>query len=183
MSKRAVLSLAVLICLTSTARAEGPQLPDYVRNPPPRTFETSLVLTPGAKDDPQMYVRLPAEMMKRTHADARTGQSSTLIAGVALALAFTLAGLWLVRGGRRRLLGGAALTLAVVLVAGLTGCPPRSPLGDFRIYDEQLDRPTCAADGSLRGEALLQVEDERSSIQVVVPREQLAEFTCSQGEE
>ena len=178
MNKHAALSLSVLVCLTAAARPEGPQLPDFRST---RT-EAPLVLTPGAKDDPQMYVRLPAELCPQGRADARNDRGAILVAGVALTLALSLVGLWLVCGGRRRVLGGAALALTVLLVAGVCGCPPRGLDSRFEYYTEQLARATHEADGSLKGEALLQVEDKRSSIQIVVPPEELAAFVQEQKE-
>ena len=103
MNKYAAPSLAVLACLTATARADVPPSPNPPRPFVPQKVEFPLVLTPGAKEDPQMYVRLPAELCPQGHADARNDRGATLVAGVALTVAFSLAGLWLARGGRRRL--------------------------------------------------------------------------------
>jgi hypothetical protein len=180
MRKHTALFLGVLLWPTAMARADVP--PDPVPKTATRIVEAPLVLAPGDKDDPQIYVRLPAKLRQRGHADARINQNATLIAGVALALSLSLAGLWLVRGGPRRRAAGAVVTLAVVLVAGISGCPPPGPDSRFEYYNEQLARPVREADGSLKGETLLQLEDERSSIQVVVPPEELAAFTRSQGE-
>lgn len=179
MRKHAALSLAVLMWLTVAARPEGPPPP---RVSIPTSIKAPLVLTPGAKDDPQMYVRLPAGWRSLVRADAHYDRSSALVAGLALALAISLAGLWLVRGGRRRVLGGAVLSLAVLLVVGISGCPPKGSDPRFEYYNARLARPTCEADGSLKGEALLQAEDKRSSIQIVVPPEELAAFVQTQGE-
>ncbi len=179
MNKRVVLSFIVLAELTATAQPEGPPPPVF---PIPPYVEVPLVLTPGAKDDPQMYVRLPAEWCPQGRADARNDRGSTLVAGVALTLAVSLAGLWLVRGGRRRVFGGAALTLTVLLVVGISGCPPRGADSRFEFHNERLARPSREANGSLKGEALLQAESKRSSIQIVVPREELAAFVQAQKE-
>ncbi|HEY7425391.1 MAG TPA: hypothetical protein VH682_14265 [Gemmataceae bacterium] len=194
MIQRAALSLAALACLTVMTWADVPPSPNP--HPPivPQSAKAPLVLTPGAKDDPQMYVRLPTnfDLWQRWRADARNegtapwhsfspSRNATLVAGLALTLALALAGLWLVCGGRR-LLGGTALTLTVLIVVGVSGCPPKGADPRLEYYNESLARPTREADGSLKGEALLQLDEKCSSIQVVVPPEELAALAQAQSE-
>ncbi len=181
---------AVLACLIGTARADIPPLPD-APDKTTRSTEAPLILAPGAKDDPQMYVRLPRNLWQQWHADASrdgsryafgSSRGSTIVAGVSLTLSLSLAGLWLLRGRQRRILGGAALGLGVLVLLGVSGCPWRWPEDTIPTYNEPLAPPIFQADGSLKGEALLQLDEKSSSIQVVVPPKELAMFARSQSE-
>ena len=178
MQKQAALLLGVFVCLTATVRADVPPSPVPIIEL--RSFEAPLVVKPGAVNDPQMYIRLPNHYTPQRHAPVFP-HLSTLIAGLALTLAFTFAGLWLVRGGRRRKIGGGFFLLIAVGFVGISGCPPRSPKTIFDYYDERLDSPVVQENGSLKGEALLQQETDRSAIEIVVPSKELASFTQAQS--
>ena len=123
--------------------------------------------------DPQTHVRLPAGLVKNGRADARPAHGPTVVAGVALALGLVTGGFCLARTGRRRLLlSGGALGVAGLLLAGVSGCPwDRQVVEQF--YDEPLVPPSCAPDGNLTGEALLEMDPQADAIEVVVSRAEL----------
>ncbi len=153
--------------------AAPPRPADFrVPNPPgPR-----LVLRAGLnRADPQTYLRLPAGLAKGLRADAsRPTHGPAVVAGVALALGLATGGLWLARTGRRRVLvGGAALGVAGLLLVGVSGCPWDRQVVD-QFYDEPLKPPSCAPDGNLTGEALLEVDPKADAVEVVVDRAELA---------
>jgi hypothetical protein len=155
------------------ANRPAPRPADFrVPNPPgPR-----LVLRagrPGA--DQQTHVRLPAALAKNRRADAaRPGRGPTIAAGVALALGLVTGGLWLSRTGRRRvLLSAAALSVAGLLVVGVSGCPWDRQLVDWCV-DESIPPPSCSLDGNLTGEALLEIDGQTDAVEVVVNRAELA---------
>jgi hypothetical protein len=161
----------------------APVCADVPPSPPPRsaprTLEAPLIVVPGAANDPQMYIRLPSQLWRQGQASAWPLRS-TLLAGTGLTLTLSVAGVWLIRGGRRRRMGGSILLLMVVGLIGVSGCPPR--WYDRSTGNEQLGPPVAHDDGTLKGEALLQTEDNRSVIEVVVPSEQLVSFAQSQSE-
>ncbi|HWG42744.1 MAG TPA: hypothetical protein VN688_08160 [Gemmataceae bacterium] len=191
--RKAALLAVVLPCLIAPARADIPPLSHQAGKTVPRKIESPLVLAPGTKDDSQMYVRLPRTLLQQWRADASHGgdspgyafhssHGSTVVAGVALTLSLSLAGLWLVRGRQRRVLAGTALTLGALVLLGVSGCPPMRPDARFDFYNEPLAAPVAQADGSLKGEALLQIDEKSSVIQVVVPAKELAVLAQSQSE-
>lgn len=162
------------LSFTASLRADVP--PSPVPLTEMRSFQAPLAIKPGAANDPQMYLRLPSQIIP----PRPPRHVSTFAAGIALTLAFAFAGLWLIYGGRRRKIGGGILLLIGVMLIGLSGCPPRSY--DPPTYNEQLGPPVSREDGILEGEALLQLEDNRSAIEVVVPSEQLTSFAQAQSE-
>jgi hypothetical protein len=143
-----------------------------VPNPPgPR-----LVLRAGFdRVDSQTHVRLPAALAKNWRADAsRPAHGPTVAAGVALALGLVTGGFWLARTGRRRvLISCGALGVAGSLLVVVSGCPWDRQVVDH-FYDETLAPPSCAPDGNLTGEALLEIDSQADAIEVVVNRAELA---------
>jgi hypothetical protein len=180
------LLFGVLMCIPRTTHANAPPPPPV--NRAPRISEAPVAVVPGKPDDPQMYIRLPSSLWRNLRADAASDGStrwyafasshrSTLFAGAALTSAVSLAGLWVVRGGRRRKIGGGIFLLIAVGLVGISGCPWISPDSPFTFYDEQLSAPVVQDDGCLKGEALLDCESDRSAIEIVVPPKELVSFT------
>jgi hypothetical protein len=153
--------------------AEPPRPADFRAPNPPRP---RLVLRASVnRVDGQTYLRLPAALAKDLRADAaRPAHGTTVVAGVALALGLVTGGFWLARTGRRRVLvSGAALGAASLLLVAVSGCPWDRQVVD-RFYDEPLNPPSCAPDGNLTGEALLEVDSQSDAVEVVVNRAELA---------
>jgi hypothetical protein len=167
-----------LAALAGTAGADPVIDPGGAVPPPPvpKPPGPRLVLRASAnRVDSQTYVRLPAALAKDLRADASPPtRGPTVAAGVALALGLVTGGFWLARTGRRRVLvGGAALGLAGLLLVGVSGCPWDRQVVD-RFYDEPLNPPSCAPDGNLTGEALLEIDTQTDAVEVVVNRAELA---------
>ncbi len=183
------LLFGVFLCFPTATQANAPPpLPVYRA---PRNSEATAVVVPGKPDDPQMYIRLPSSLWRSLRADGGSDGStrwyafasshrSTLFAGAALTMSVSLAGLWVVRGGRRRKVGGGIFLLIAVGLVGISGCPWLSPDSPVTFYDEQLSAPIVLDDGSLKGEALLDCETDRSAIEIVVPPKEFVSFTQTQ---
>src|SRR5262249_16336221 len=150
MDKRFLSAAGALLLLTVAACANAPPpwppplpqppapvenlqpLPDrFARQPAPNKVRLVLKFWEG---DSQPRLRLPAKILKAADeakptkgASLTPTRSSYLVAGIALALGLTLSGLWLARGGRRRVIGGAGILLVLVAMLGISGCPPSGP--------------------------------------------------------
>ncbi len=190
MRRWSALFFGILMCLSTTASADVPPFPSG--NGEPRASETPVVVVPGKPDDPQMYLRFPHGLWRDLRADAASERPSRwhafasphrsmAIVGVALTLTFSLAGVWVIRGDRRRKIGGVLFLLIAVGFVGISGCPWLSPDSPFTSYDEQLSAPVVQDDGCLKGEALLDCESDRSAIEIVVPPKELVSFTQTQS--
>lgn len=178
---RTILAALAIAALAATAGAnpvidpggaQPPRPPDFRAPGPPAP---RLVLRASAnRGDSQTHVRLPAALAKDLRADApRPTHGPAVAAGVALTLGLVTCGLWLARTGRRRVLvGGAALGVAGLLLVGVSGCPwDRQVVEQF--YDEPLRPPSCAPDGNLTGEALLEIDPQTDAVEVVVNQAEL----------
>jgi hypothetical protein len=101
-------------------------------------------------------------------------RSSIVVGGAALALGFALSGLWMARGGRRRIAGGAGALLLVFAIVGISGCPWIDDNGS-RVYERSVAPLTCGADGRLTGEARLETCDQNDML-FVIDRSALTSF-------
>jgi hypothetical protein len=133
--------------------------------------------------DTQPRLRLPSALVKDLPAESPpvrrgawlTPSRPALVAGgLALTLSVATAGLWLTRGGRRRLAGGAGLLLVGVAILGVSGCPWNE---DARpnVYEEAVSPLTCAED-TLVGKLLLERDDRLDTVQLLLGREELTTF-------
>jgi hypothetical protein len=173
-----------LVALALPVRA-NPVIDPGGAAPPARPADAHLPNAPGPRlilrasdkwPDPQTHVRLPARLAKNWQADARPAHGSTVVAGVALALGLVTGGFWLARTGRRRVfIGCGALGVAGLLLVGVSGCPWERR-GEDHFYDETLTGPSCAPDGSLTGEALLEIDSQTDAVEVVVNADVLASW-------
>src|SRR5262249_13575073 len=133
--------------------------------------------------DAQPRLRLPSAMFRDLPAEPRpaprgawlTPSRPALVAsGLAVTLSVATAGVWLARGGRRRLAGGAGLLLVGVAILGVSGCPwneePR-----LTVYDKPVSPLTCAED-TLVGQVLLERDDRLDTVQLLLGREELTTF-------
>jgi len=150
--------------------------------PPPRTMVTIVV---SQKGDGQTHLRLNRSLLKHFHVEAPSSRQvgsvllpqpvgSTVIAGVALSLAFVLSGFWLVRAKPRRVVACTILVLTGILTAGLIGCIGEGGSRRTSINESSTLHPEGA--GTLEGEALLEVDEKAEDVQLVIPREVIAEW-------
>jgi hypothetical protein len=166
--------LSVLAAARTSARAnEAAPPPD--KPSPPAAVPLVIVLDDSAK---QPRLEIPRKVLSslKASADGQEGDGRrvealpvlhTIVAGVALSLAFTLGGLWLVRSRRRFTGTGAALLLAAltltvaggVLWANVPAPPPPRPA----------DPGIPLAD-----KATVQVVDQGDAIRLVASPKQLA---------
>jgi hypothetical protein len=166
--------------------------PRPLPTPPPARPEVCAPVEPKARvvlgappdNDRQTHIVLPARLVgdMRRYAPARpaekhVGQApsrpAVIVAGLALAGAFALGGLWLVRKPGKRLAGGLGMLGALgVVVLGVSGCPP------FERKDvtvaTRLQPPQVRADGTLAGEALLEIDAKRDAVMIAVDRDRLS---------
>jgi hypothetical protein len=96
-----------------------------------------------------------------------------LIAGAALAVATTLAGLWLARRSARRLVGACGVGAAALVLAAVSGCPWNSGGSSVTVRSE-VDPLWLTPEGALSGQARLEIDRQKSApVRLVIPREQL----------
>jgi hypothetical protein len=202
MSRRA--GVALLLLLVSVAPVLADVIPPFPfnlfpqprhdprqwRDPlaPPHTepLVVPLVIKVPAETDKQTYLRLPAAMRSycaeaapdngsTRRASASPTRLTTLVAGLALAMCFTLCGVRFIRSGNRRFLyGGVALAFAVFAI-GLSGCPDELVVYNPTIVNT-LGPLTPKADGTLMGQALLRQDDKDNGVELTINREELAAF-------
>jgi len=157
-----------------------PPLPPELARP--KENRTRLVLRFDGPDT-QPRLRLPSSLLKDLPAETRpatrgawlTPSRPALVAGgLALTLSVATAGLWLARGGRRRLAGGAGLLLVGVAILGASGCPwndePR-----LNVVEGVVGPLNCAED-TLVGEVLLERDDKLDTVQLLLGRQELTTF-------
>jgi hypothetical protein len=144
-----VLTLSGWLLLGLLAARANPVVPPGPFGPPPeesyrrhpplpplpalrRTVQTTLTIEVGARDSRSTTLQLPRQMLDDlqtaclpaeetpTRAGIGQGRWRTLIAGLALALALTAAGLWTIRTRGRFGMGGLCLLLLVLGAAGVS---------------------------------------------------------------
>jgi hypothetical protein len=184
-----LLGIAWILLAASTAYADippGPHPRPPLHNdpvppaipPPPAPVKARLVIKFWDGDSSETRLRMPKNLL---HDDAppRRGawltpsRSSYVVGGAALALGLAMSGLWLARGGRRRIAGGAGVLLILIAIVGISGCPWTDDRG--RIQERSILPLACGADGRLAGEARLE-SHEQGDIVLVIDRSALTNF-------
>ena len=166
-----------------TPRPWGQGAPPPGWHPPePVHVEAPLVVEPAAGEDQQTRLRLPGSLLKQLQVapieEAPRGwaptPTGTVVAGLALSVALALGGLWIIRRPQRRWISGA-VAATVVVVVGVSGCPPLLPYRTIHL-DERLYELQVQPGNVLAGKALLEVSDKDDSIQLTVGQKDLAEW-------
>jgi hypothetical protein len=168
----------------------SPPSPMPMQPPPPRWRPVEkLELVPVESGDRATRLRLPASLVRQASGAALRPQprlplTNTVMAGVALAVALALGGLWLVRRlAARRLAGLAGAAVALLLVLNLSGCPRPPdvpPPPPFNPTVEKLTPLARRADGALTGGALLESDNE-DTIRLTLDRADLLTFLEKAG--
>jgi hypothetical protein len=138
-------------------------LVDDLRDPPPVSVPPSIGPPPGAAG-PRPVGMAP-------------GAAPMLAAALALTAAAVTGGLWISRGGRRRLAGGLGLLLAGIVVVGVCGCP-REPLPEQDHPAQTLGPLAQRPGGILAGEALLESREQSDEVQVLLGPDDIARLTA-----
>ena len=198
MSRRA--GVALLLVLVFVAPALADVIPPFPFNllplprhdpreeewrEPPRLV-VPLVIKPSVETDRQTYLRVPAAL-RSYHVEAAPDNDSTrrasasptrlttLIAGLALAVCFTLCGVRFIRSGNRRFLYGGSILAVAVVAIGLTGCPPE-PVDNGPVTLKTLEPLTRNPDGTMTGQALLFLDNKDNGVELTINRDELAAF-------
>jgi hypothetical protein len=183
MSRLAGLTITLALLTPSLLHADVAPLP-FLRSRPPSPRPTAptypirgttrIVLTTSPPGDRQTHIILPGGAPKRVGQGA--SRPSVLIVGLALAGAFTLGGLWMVRTRTNRWAGGLGMLGALgVLILGVSGCPPFDRRDEREPFVRRVDPPTVLPSG-LSGEALLERDPHSDVVRIQVDRELLAQF-------
>jgi hypothetical protein len=201
MSRWLLVSLLVLTTCVSVSRADIPSFDRWGR-PIPRQIEARIVpVTPLVKEQPKTRVVLSATRAedKRTHivlpgslvgnpgraappVDKSVGQGpsrpAVVVAGLALAGAFALGGLWLMRAPGKRLAGGLGMLAALgVVMLGVSGCPPFDRQDERGTVIRPVQNPQVRS-GALVGEGLLEVDPDADAVRIEIDRNELAQFAA-----
>jgi hypothetical protein len=177
------LTGAVLVVLLLTLAVHAQIQPGFQPAPPPPPTMVTIVVS--QQGDGQTHLRLNRSLLKHFNVETPSSRQvgsvflpqpvgSTVIAGAALSLAFVLSGFWLVRAKPRRVVACTIIVFSGIVAAGLIGC-----LGDGgsgRTFVTETSTLHSESAGILEGEALLEVDDKADDVQLVIPREVIAEW-------